>query len=222
MNTISYEQPGDTWHDDELDGGLPGRPRRRWLTPWSALLLALVTAAIGFYVGIRIEKGQVAGSSTGGAAGLASRFARLTGASGTSGATGGARSGGARGGGGFPGFAGAGAFGGGTAGSVASVNGKTVYVTETSGNTVKVKLSSATKLTKSETVGRSKINPGDRVLISGVTGSGGTISATSVTDSGSSGGSAGPGASGSGSSSSSSGSGSSSSSSSSVSSLFGG
>jgi hypothetical protein len=215
MNAISYQQGDETWQEPEDDLGdqLPGRPRRRLLTPVSAALLALVMAAIGFYIGIRVEKGQVSSSSSGGLASLASRFA---GGEASRGSAGGRTSAGAASslpsfpGGGFPG-------GGAVSGTVANVNGKTIYVTETSGNTVKVKLSSATKLTKSESVSRSKINPGDRVVVSGVTGSRGAVSATSLTDSGSS--SSSTGTTGSGSSGSS---GSSSSGSSAVSSLFGG
>jgi hypothetical protein len=184
MNAISHGPPGDTWQEpeDALGGQLPVRPRRRFLTRGSALLLALVTGAIGFYIGIRVEKGQVSSSSTGsgGLASLASRFTAARGASGsTSGRSGAASTGG------LSGFAGGGFPGGGISGTVANVNGKTIYVTETGGDTVKVKLSSATKLTKSESVGRSKIDPGDRIVVSGVTGSGGTVSATSLTDSGS-------------------------------------
>ncbi len=184
MNAISYGPAGDTWQEpaDDVGGQLPVRPRRRFLTPASALLLALVTGAIGFYIGIRVERGQVSSSSaaSSGLASLASRFAAARGSSGsTSGKSGTASTGG------FPGFAGgAGPGGGGISGTVANVNGKTIYVTETGGNTVKVKLSSATKLTKAESVSRSKINPGDRVVVSGVTGTGGAVSATSLTDSG--------------------------------------
>ncbi|HWD64741.1 MAG TPA: hypothetical protein VG405_06165 [Solirubrobacteraceae bacterium] len=185
MNAISYGPAGDTWQEpeDDLGGQLPVRPRRRLLTRSSALLLALVTAAIGFYIGIRVEKGQVSSSSTGGGglASLASRFAAARGGSGSTGARSSSAGTGSLGGfagGGFPG-------GGGVSGTVANVNGKTIYVTETGGNTVRVRLSSATKLTKSVSVNRSKIDPGDRVLVSGVTGSRGAVSATSLTDSGS-------------------------------------
>jgi hypothetical protein len=185
MNAISYGPAGDTWQEPEDDNGgqLPVRPRRQFLTRASALVLALVVGAIGFYIGIRVEKGQVSSSSTSssGLASLASRFAAARGGSGST--TG---KGGAAGTGGFPGFASGGLAGGsGISGTVANVNGKTIYVTDTGGNTVKVKLSGATKLTKSESVSRSKINPGDRVVVSGVTGSGGAVSATSLTDSGS-------------------------------------
>jgi hypothetical protein len=203
MNAIPYEDREEGWDDygdDELDDDIPGRPRRNLFNRWSALLFALILGGIGFYVGIRVEKNQLASSSSTGAAGAFSRFAALRGSS--SGATSGARaslfgSGSGRSGG----FAGAGggglaaAFGGGdaTIGTVSSVNGSTLYVTSTSGNTVKVVLSGSTKITKSETVGQSQVYPGDSLVIEGVKGSNGTVTATSVTDSGARAGSTGTG-----------------------------
>jgi hypothetical protein len=195
MNAIPYEDREEGWDDygdDELDDDIPGRPRRNLFNRWSALLFALILGGIGFYVGIRVEKNQLASSSSTGAAGAFSRFAALRGSS--SGATSGARaslfgSGSGRSGG----FAGAGggglaaAFGGGdaTIGTVSSVNGNTIYITETSsGNTVKVKLTPSTKITKTETVGKGKVYPGDSTVIEGVKGAGGTITATSLSDSG--------------------------------------
>jgi hypothetical protein len=172
-------------YPDETTEQLPHRPRRRFLTRRSAALGALVTCAIGFYAGIRVEKSQLAGSSSPATAG--------TGATGRGGAGTGSRAGLAAlfaGGGraGAPGGAGAGTAGGGQGnasfGTVASVSGKTLYVTETSGNTVKVKLSSATKVSKTQSVSRGAIHPGDTVVIQGVSGAGGTVTAASVTDSG--------------------------------------
>ena len=103
------------------------------------------------------------------------------------------------------GFGGPGGPGGSNAsfGTVASVNGRTVYLTETSGNTVKVKLSASTKISKSQSAGRSSVRPGDTVVVTGVPNSSGTVVAASLTDSGAgrgpSGASAGGGASSSGS-----------------------
>ena len=61
-------------------GRLPRRARRRWLTPASAGLLAVLTAAAGFYAGVRIEKGQAASAGTAlgrrRAPGRPARFAR--------------------------------------------------------------------------------------------------------------------------------------------------
>jgi hypothetical protein len=185
MSTISYEPQEESWdgYEDEQRLAFSSRPRRRFFNPASALLLALVLGAAGFYAGVRVEKGQLSSSSAasgaptagGGAlAGLASRL-------GGSASAGGGRSG-------FPagaGFVAAPGGGNSSFGTVSSVDGKTIYVTETaSGDVVKVTLSSATKITKSVGVAKSAIRPGDSVVIQGVKGSGGTIEAASLSDSG--------------------------------------
>ena len=182
---------------------MPRRPRRRLLTRWSALLLAAMTCAIGFYVGVRVEKGHIASSPTtiGAGGGFAARGGAAAGGAPRSGAasalrrragTGRRASGTAgrridRGRAGAAGAAGfAGRFGGGNAtfGTVASIDGKTLTLTEASGDTVKVKLTSATKITKTESAKRSQIHPGDTITVSGVTGKQGTVSAATVSDSG--------------------------------------
>ncbi len=167
-------------YDDGFEAALPVRPRARYLTPITALLMALILGGVGFYVGIRVEKSQAA---TNGAGGRASAFARAFGGAGAS--SGRSTTGGAGAGGLASRFAAAfGGAGGATAGSVTEVAGDTVYVQEANGNTVKVKLTSATKITKSESVSSKKIFPGDQVVVSGSSGSKGTVDATSVSDSG--------------------------------------
>ena len=81
---------------------------------------------------------------------------------------------------------------------------------------MKVTLSSATKVTKNVSVGKKAVRPGDTVVVAGAKNSNGTVSATTLSDTGAGAGGA-AGASGSGSSGSSNNSGSSA-----VSSLFGG
>jgi Domain of unknown function (DUF5666) len=208
MSTLTFDRRADPEQvgDEDDDGRMPRRPRRRLLTPWSALLVAAMMCAIGFYVGVRVEKGHIASTpSTTGAGGFAAALSGRTGGSATGGpATGGsATSGSAAGGGasaaggagsaagGAGSAAGAGGFaarfdGGGNAsfGTVASVDGKTLTLTEASGDTVKVKLTSATKITKTEAAKRSQIHPGDTITVSGVAGKQGTVSAATVTDSG--------------------------------------
>jgi Domain of unknown function (DUF5666) len=249
MNAIPYDRPEEEWDSyqdgtegTEEDFALPGRPRRQWFNRKSAALFAVLLGAIGFYAGVRVEKSQVSNSSTGalgaggGAAALRAAAARGGGATGSgatgSGATGATGSGAAsragasgasgfRGlfGGGAGGFAGAGGAGA-TFGTVSSISGDSLYITEASGNTVKVTLSSATKVTKNVGVGKNAVRPGDTVVVAGAKNSNGTVSATTLSDTGVG---AGAAAGGSGSSSgSSSRSSSSSSGSSAVSSLFGG
>jgi Domain of unknown function (DUF5666) len=188
MNASSPQQPAAEPYD-EYDGGfdddLPVRPRASYLTPLTALLMALILGGVGFYVGIRVEKSK-SPSSTGGASAFARAFTGGTGATASTGKTGSTSRTGA---GSFASrFAAGGLRGaaGGTVGSVSSVSGNTIYVNETGGNTVKVKLSSATKISKSESVSRKKLYPGDAVVVAGSASSNGTVHATSVTDSGAS------------------------------------
>jgi len=175
-----------TSHGGELDEDwypeleeLPQRPRRKLITPTTVALAVVLFAACGFIGGVLVQKGQASGTpATGGASGVASRFAAAAaGASGASGTAGFA----SRFGGLFPGA------GGGASGTVSSISGSTLYVTETSGNTVAVVTTPESKITKSESVKSSAIHPGDSIVVEGITGSSGTITASSVTDSGNSG-----------------------------------
>lgn len=213
MNAIPYDKPEEEWdsYEDEQEVALPGRPRRKLLTWWSAGLFALILCAVGFYAGVRVEKNQLASSSstgglsafTGTGAGATSAAAGRTGAG--TGAAGRAGGGGAAG---FRALFGGGAGGSATVGTVSNISGNSLYVTDTSGNMVKVTLSSATKVSKSVTVGKKAVRPGDLVTVAGAKGSNGTVSATTVNDTGaspfgstsSSGGSSGSGAGSSGSS----------------------
>lgn len=175
-------------YDDSFGDDLPQRPRASYLTPLTALLMALILGGVGFYVGIRVEKSDTGSTATGSSAFARALASGAGGAGGTSsagkaGST--SRTSGFSGAGGFASrFAGLGGAGAGTAGSIASVSGNTIYVTEASGNTVKVKLSSATKISKSETVSKKKLYPGEEVVVAGSAASNGTVHATSVTDSG--------------------------------------
>lgn len=173
------KSPGGELEEDwypELDE-LPKRPRRKLLTPSIVGLGLVLFAACGFIGGVLVQKAQGSSATSGLAgSGLASRF----GASGASGASGAASS--------FRSlFGGGGAAGGGaTIGTVSSIKGNTLYVTETSGNTVAVVTTPESKITKSESVGANAIHPGDSVVVNGITTSKGTVTASSVSDSGSS------------------------------------
>lgn len=179
-----HAEPFDDY-DDGVGNEMPARTRPRYLTPLTALLLALILGGVGFYAGIRIEKSKT--TTSGGGSALARAFSGAP--AGAGGASAGlpslsasgsvaSRSAGA---GGL-----AGGLGNATIGSVSSVDGNTLYIQETGGNTVKVKLSGATTLTKSESVSKKKLNPGDSVVIQGAKTSNGTVDASSVTDSGAS------------------------------------
>jgi hypothetical protein len=175
MSAIPYDsQPQDS--DAGQQGfAMPGRPRRRFFNRKSAALAAAITCAAGFYGGVRVEKSQLSGATSATTAALPSAAPSGASSQGSAGAGAGTR----------PGFLGAGRGGGNaTIGAVSSVNGNTIYLTDTSGNTVKVTLSSATKVTKSVGVSKASVRPGDTVVIQGLKSSNGTVTATSVSDSG--------------------------------------
>jgi hypothetical protein len=167
----------DGWFDDREE--LPPRPRRRLLTPLPLALLAALAIACGFIAGVLVEKGQGGSSSSGAAAGLASRFAAAgrTGSTSTSGSglagigTRGAASGASGGGG---------ASGGATVGQVAYVSKGALYVTTLEGNTVKVTAAPGATVTRSVKATASAIHPGETVVVTGSTGSNGAIAAQSI------------------------------------------
>ncbi len=189
MSAIPYEEGREEHWDDEHEPtlNLPGRRRRQFFNRRSAALIAVITCAAGFYAGIRVEKGQLS-SSTGTASGFTPPS--LTGSNarsstgGTTTGTSGSRSNSASGfpAGGFPGAA----LGGGNVslGTISNVDGKTIYISDSTGNTVKVKLTSATKITKSLNVSKKSLHPGDSVVIRGLKNKAGTLSAASISDSG--------------------------------------
>jgi hypothetical protein len=164
---------------DESFDELPPRPRTRLLTPLTVTLALVLFAACGFVGGVLVEKGQTTSNSTG-TAGLAS----LLGGRGGAGATGaaGSATGGAAGR--FASLFGGGTGSRGTVGTVANISGDKVYVTTTAGNTVEVIVPSVAKVTKSQSVGRKAIRPGDSLVVTGITDSNGTVTASAVTDSG--------------------------------------
>jgi len=154
------------------DEELPRRPRRRLLSPLPLALLGVLLTAVGFIGGVLVEKGQSSSSSSGGSS-LASRFAALRGtasSTGTAGTAGAAGAGGAAGGFSRP-----------TAGTVAYLDGSTLYVTNSEGNTVKVITSDATTVSKTVNSSVKDIRPGETVTVRGATGSGGAITAETLT-----------------------------------------
>jgi hypothetical protein len=184
------EDPGD-WEEPIEE--LPRRPRRRLLgkggNPLALSLLGVLLIACGFIGGVLIEKGETSSSSpaasgAGGASGLASRFAALRGGASGAGSstTGGAA---AQSSGGSTG-AGAG-FTRPTSGTVAYLAGSTLYVTNSEGNTVKVKTSAGTTVNKTVKSTVKDIHPGETVTVTGATGSNGAVTAELIS-AGSSGG----------------------------------
>ncbi len=165
----TLRQPADAqWFDDTDAEELPPRPRRRLTGPVPLVLAAILLIACGFIGGVLVEKGENStDASSGAAAGLASRFAALR--SEAAGSPTGPRSASASAGFTRP-----------TSGTVTYLAGKTLYVTDSEGNTIKVATSSATSVSKTVTASVRGIHPGETVSIVGATGTNGSIKAESI------------------------------------------
>jgi hypothetical protein len=169
-------------HDDErLDDGspegeweelaeeeLPPRPRNRLLAPLPLALIALLIAACGFLGGVLVQKGSEGGPATGLPGGLPS-FLSKEGGGGS----------GSEGSGSFPaGFPDSGS-GAAVSGTVSSVDGRTIYVKDSEGSTVAVRVEDGSKVSRDSNVGLKKIHPGDSVVVQGAK-HGSTVKASSV------------------------------------------
>jgi hypothetical protein len=158
----------DTWLPDAEE--LPRRPRRRLLTPLPLALLGVLLIALGFIAGVLVEKGQGSSSSSsvaGTGGGFASRLRALAGA----------RSGSAPG----SGTSAAGGFTRPTAGTVAYLEGATLYVTNAEGDTIKVTTSAGTSVTKNVKSSVGAIHPGETVAVTGASSANGVVSAEAIT-----------------------------------------
>jgi hypothetical protein len=155
------------WEDEPL----PGRPRRRILTPLTAVLFAALAAGGGFIGGVQAQKGQVTTSTTGGGRGAGRAGGPGTGAGGSGRSALGALG------------AGGGAAADATVGQVANVSGSDLYVTDLQGNTIRVHAASA-QVTRQVTATPSTIHPGDTVIAQGSKGADGSVQATTIRDSG--------------------------------------
>ncbi len=174
------------WEDDGWDESeepeLPPRPRGRLLRPVPLLLIAIAIAAAGFLGGVVAQKGSEGSSAAAlpGGGNLPSFASKEGGAStgGGSEAAGGAPTAGGEGGAtGLPSFAGSEAAAGGT---VKTVEGHTIYVKESDGTVVAVKIGDGATVTRNSEVAAKKIHPGDSVTVEG-SKNGSTVKASSVT-----------------------------------------
>jgi hypothetical protein len=151
--------------------------RRKGVPRVTAILGVGLLAAATFLAGIEAQK-QWGGSSSSSrfgaraaAFGVGAGTGTATGTPGANGAQGGPGAGGGffrRGGGGL------------TTGTVKLVQGSTIYVTTTDGNTVKVTVPASTSITKSVKATLSGVHPGDTVTAIGTASSDGVIKATTV------------------------------------------
>jgi hypothetical protein len=168
MTTI---QPELAAGDDDFVTEILTRRKRR-LPVLTAILVLAVAAGGAFIAGAEVQKhyGKTTTAGAGGASAfsaLASRF--------RSGATAGTGGGAGRGG-----FLGAGGAGGGTTGTVTLIKGSTLYVTNSSGTTVLVHTSPASRVTKSVTGSVQTIHPGDTVTVTGAQAANGSYTAAAI------------------------------------------
>ena len=157
-STTTVNPPVHDFFDDDSDEEAVPPSRHRALTPLTATLAATVLVGIGVFGGIVAQK-HYGGSSA--SSGQAAAFSRA-------GAGGGSVAGGA-------------GFGGATVGQVSMIKGNTLYVTDQSGNTVKVKTTGATPVTTSVNTKVTAVYPGDNVTVLGAKDASGSIRATSIT-----------------------------------------
>src|SRR5712691_1328587 len=164
MSSIDTGYAAAPQEDDFEVEALPVRRRR--LPFVTAVLVAALVAAGAFAVGVEVQKHYgatpaSAATGTGAPTGLAAR----------------------RRGGGSPTFFGggaAGAAGGLTTGLITAIRGSTIYVTDFSGNTIKVK-ASGVKVRKTVTAPLRSLHPGDSVVVQAAKQKDGTYKASSIT-----------------------------------------
>jgi len=181
-NVVGYDSPNGVASSFAPDFDEPPPPplpkvRRRKLPIATLLLALLAVGAAGFFVGVKVEKSKVP-ASTSNASAFGAAFGGATGArasgSPTAGPTGASST---------PSAAAGGT--GGSAniiGTVTVIDGTTLYVTDTTGDVVKVTTNTGTTVTKTVTGKVSDLAPGESVVIRGVQSSAGVYAAQSVSE----------------------------------------
>ncbi|GAC1378354.1 MAG: hypothetical protein NVSMB4_08020 [Acidimicrobiales bacterium] len=143
---------------------MPSRPVRARLGRSTLALVVLVVGAGAYYLGVVTEKHSLPATTT-----ATSTRAARTGAAAATGAPAGG-----------PGGGGAGV----TIGAVKLVDGANIYLTDQTGNVVKVATTPDSQITVTSTGTAKDVKPGDTVLVTGPTADDGTITATAVRDQG--------------------------------------
>ncbi len=141
------------------------------MTPAGVAAVAVAIAAAGFFGGVQVQKsrGDSGGSVRRDVRGSARGRLRPARARGQAGA------------GATPGAGGQGQAGGGaTVGQVASIDGSTLYVDDSSGTTIKVRLAKGGSVTRTAKAKATAIHPGDTVIVQGETASSGTVVASTI------------------------------------------
>ncbi|HEY5052640.1 MAG TPA: hypothetical protein VII45_04445 [Solirubrobacterales bacterium] len=153
---------------EELEA-LPPRPRNRLFAPLPLALIVVLIAACGFLGGVLVQKGSEGGGSAAGLPGGLPSFLNKEGGKGS----------GSEGSGGLPaGFSG-GNSSAAVSGTVSSVSGRTIYVKDSEGSTVAVRVEDGSKVSRDSNVGVKKIHPGDSVVVQGAK-HGSTVKASSI------------------------------------------
>ena len=137
--------------EEPVEEELPPRPRNRLLAPLPLGLIAVLIAATGFLGGVLVQKGSEGGGSASGLPGGLPSFLKEKGGEGSS----------SEGSGGLPaGFPGAGSgSGAAVSGTVSSVNGRTIYVKDSEGATVAVRVQDGSKVSRDSDVEREEDSP---------------------------------------------------------------
>lgn len=162
------DDPDDEWSTARVRSGV------RMHVP-TAVLLAMVVLAGGFWGGAVAQKHHAASSASSTASALASRLAAARGAgAGTAGRAG------FTGAGGFAGAGGGGA-GSAAAGIVTGVQGNILFVTDaTTGNLIKVVVGPAVSVTRTAKSSLTGLQTGDTVVVQGTKAANGNVTATAV------------------------------------------
>ncbi|MGW4803645.1 hypothetical protein [Kitasatospora sp. NPDC004272] len=177
----------------DITAELAAPPRRK--LPWPTLALAgCVIAVLSFAGGVWYQKDSGTSSGTGNRAGAGGGQFPGGGTRGGYGGFGGQAGGQAGGTGQFPG----GAAGGFTRGTVQSVDGTTVYLTEANGTTVKITTGDSTKVTTTKEGKVGDLQPGQTVTVMGSKAEDGSYNATQLTEGNAAGGFGGRGGAGGG------------------------
>jgi hypothetical protein len=161
---------------------LPIAKRSRSTTRLTIALMVLLGVSAGFLVGVLLQKDSGSSSSNNPAGGDFAALAQQFGGSFPGGGANGAPTGngaatdGATTGG-----------GNGTTGQVKLIDGTNVYVTDSTGKTIKVATTADSKVAVAQASSLSALKVGDTVVVVGTAGSDGTVNATSITASADSG-----------------------------------
>jgi len=163
--TVRYTVEPECTDEEIEEAEPPRRPRRRLLTPITGALAAVVRVAAGFFAGVQVQKSQGSGAAT-----AQNGFPGIPGGAGP-------------GGNGPPGDQGQGQGSGSESvqGTVANLRGSTLYVTDDSGNTVRVKTRARSEVVRAASSRPIDVQPGDTVIVQGKRNDDGSYSADQVT-----------------------------------------